>query len=414
MFTSVGEVSGLVIHDEACCSHGSLAVLCDDAGCRGPLVDLGLAPGARSAVQLEVAGEMPGLLSRVEVLDVVEAAERQMRWLEGLRTRMVAEFHARHPADCDTAPPGADESGRLPSQRWVPTEVGLSLGISRLEALGLIERARRFVEVLPDTLAELEKGRIDVRRAEAIARATAVLPDDKARQVEARVLPKAHDATLRQVQDRLRRAVARVDPDGEYRRHKEADRGRRVSIRSLEDGMASLWFYGSAAEIEAAWQMADRLARSLGAEDPRTLDQRRFDLAMQVLQGRLTVTDLADLEAAVTEILADHAAETADNPAERRERRARGDRRGRRRRRRLPRTGDATTRTPTMRTPTMRDADHAGRRAMRTPTGDGIGAADGGADSDRHCRSRGCRSRGCRSRGADRRCDRGCRSRWPC
>jgi hypothetical protein len=125
------------------------------------------------------------------------------------------------------------------------------------------------------------------------------------------VLPKARDATLRQVQDRVRRAVARVDPDGEYRRHREADRGRRVSIRCLEDGMASLWFYGSAAEVEAAWQTADRLARSLGVGDPRTLEQRRFDLSMEILQGRLTVTNRADLEAAVTEILADHAAENA-------------------------------------------------------------------------------------------------------
>ncbi len=185
--------------------------------------------------------------------------------------------------------------------------------------------------VLPDTLALLERGRIDLRRAEAIARATAVLPDDKARAVEAAVLAKAPDATLRQLRDRMRRAIARVDPDGEYRRHRQADTGRRVSIRSLEDGMASLWFYGSAAEIDAAWQMADRLARSLGKDDPRTLDQRRFDLAIQVLQGRLTVTDLSDVDAAVTEILADRAEgsdEDSDADAD-----ASGRGRGRQRRR---------------------------------------------------------------------------------
>ncbi len=235
---------------------------------------------------------------------MVEGTESIVRWALGLRSRMLAEFADRHPAGTSAAPPGADASGVAPVERWVPDEVGLTLGISRLEALGEIALAQRLRHVLPDTLAALEAGRIDRGRAELIARATAVLPDDKARAVEAAVLAKAPDATRKQLGDRVRRAIARVDPDGEYRRHREANTERRVSIRSLEDGMASLWFYGSAPEIEAAWQMADRLARALGPEDPRTLDQRRFDLAMQVLQGRLTVTDLSDVDAAVSSVLA--------------------------------------------------------------------------------------------------------------
>jgi hypothetical protein len=108
---------------------------------------------------------------------------------------MLAEFADRHPSGTAAAPPGADESGVAPVDRWVPDEVGLSLGVSRLEALGEIALARRFRHVLPDTLAALEVGRIDLRRAEVIARATAVLPDDKARAVEAAVLVKAPDAT---------------------------------------------------------------------------------------------------------------------------------------------------------------------------------------------------------------------------
>ncbi|MBW0106133.1 DUF222 domain-containing protein, partial [Pseudonocardia sp. KRD291] len=263
-------------------------------------------------MQCQSAGALPELLADGEVLDVVEGTECIIRWASGLRTRMLATFADRHPAGTAAAPPGADAVvGAAPVDRWLPDEVGLTLGIPRLEASAEIARAQRFTHVLPDTLAALEQGHIDERRADAIARATAVLPDDKARAVEAAVLPKAPDATLRQLRDRLRRAVVRVDPDGEYRRHKQANTERRVTIRSLDDGMASLWFYGSAEQIEAAWQMADRLARALDPDDPRTLDQRRFDITMQVLQGRLTVTDLADVDTAVTEILAGDAGETS-------------------------------------------------------------------------------------------------------
>ncbi|MDN5914637.1 MAG: 13E12 repeat family protein [Pseudonocardia sp.] len=302
------------------CLHGIPAWLCEDlcpeSGAfddepNAAVVDLAQTPGARLALQCQSAGAIPELLSDVEALNVVEGTEGIIRWATGLRARMLAVFADRHPAGSSAAPPGADAANASPVNRWLPDEVGLTLGIPRLEALGEIALAQRFAHVLPDTLAALERGRIDLRRAEAIAGATLVLPDDKARTVEAAVLPKAPDATLRQLRDRVRRAIVRVDPDGEYRRHRAANTERRASIRSLDDGMASLWFYGSAEQIEAAWQMADRLARALGPEDPRTLDQRRFDLAMQVLQGRLTVTDLTDVDTAVTHTLADDTDDTS-------------------------------------------------------------------------------------------------------
>ncbi|MDQ4117265.1 MAG: HNH endonuclease [Actinomycetota bacterium] len=318
MFVDVDEPAVEDLDD--LCAHGVHVLLCDDARCLdpgaptepAPAIDPGLLPGARLALQLQTARAETETLTPGEVLDTIEAAAIQERWTAGLRIRMLAEFAHRHPADTPSAPLGADRAAAMPSRRWVPDEIGLTLGTSRLEALGEIAQAERFVQVLPDTLALLEQGRIDLRRAEALARATAVLPDELARQVEAVVLPKAPDSTPKQMQDRIRRAIAKVDPDGEYRRHTAADRGRRVAPRTLEDGMASLWCYGSAAEIEAAWTMIDRLARSLPAQDPRTLDQRRFDLTVQLLTGRLTVTDLVDVDAAVTDLLTTEAPGPAD------------------------------------------------------------------------------------------------------
>ena len=54
------------------------------------------------------------------------------------------------------------------------------------------------------------------------------------------------------------------------------------------------------AQVEASWQCVDRLARSLDDPcDDRTLDQRRVDLAHQLLQGTLTLTDVGTVRDAL-------------------------------------------------------------------------------------------------------------------
>jgi hypothetical protein len=64
-----------------------------------------------------------------------------------------------------------------------------------------------------------------------------------------------------------------------------------VSIRQLDDGMSSLSASLTATDAEACWQMLTRLAKSLRPEDARTLDARRSDLLVDLLTGRVSVTD---------------------------------------------------------------------------------------------------------------------------
>jgi hypothetical protein len=58
----------------------------------------------------------------------------------------------------------------------------------------LIALTRRLRDVLPETLAALESGRVDLIRARVLAEATAVLDDSAARQVQDKLLPVAGDA----------------------------------------------------------------------------------------------------------------------------------------------------------------------------------------------------------------------------
>ncbi|RZT85399.1 uncharacterized protein DUF222 [Pseudonocardia sediminis] len=249
----------------------------------------------------------------VSLTDRIIDAERLARFAAGARAELVAEFARRRPGDEATLV--CSDRVELGS-RWAPDELGLALDLTRLSAKALIGQSVRLATVLPDTLLALRNGVIDERRAEAVCSATLQLPVEMARRVEAIVLPAAPGRTVRQVRERLYRAVHRVDPEGEFRRHKEARVERRVSVQPRENGMSAMWLHGPGVEVEASFTMLTRLAESLGAGDPRTKDQRRFDLAMQTMQGRLTVTDLADVATAVATTQADDAATTTPTAAD--------------------------------------------------------------------------------------------------
>ncbi|OLL71181.1 hypothetical protein Ae168Ps1_5684c [Pseudonocardia sp. Ae168_Ps1] len=285
------------------CPHGMprslCARLCGDDEPWAATVHRDRPVGHGLALECQTAGGMSDLLSDEQVLAVVEGAERMVRWASALRTRMLGEFASRHPAGSRAAPPDADPRAVCEVSRWLPDQVALVLGVSRDQARGLLGEALRFRQVLPRTLSTWEPGEIDERLACAIGDAIAVLSDELAREVEDRILAGAPGTPYRLLRDRLRRAIARADPDGARVRHERAKADRRMSISRGDEGMASLWLGGTAEQTEASWRCVDRLARSLGTDDPRTLDQRRVDLAHQLLQGTLSVTDLGSVCAAV-------------------------------------------------------------------------------------------------------------------
>ncbi|RZT86283.1 uncharacterized protein DUF222 [Pseudonocardia sediminis] len=250
----------------------------------------GLAEGIEHAL-LDLDG-----LNDAEVVDAITGAEHLARWAAGVQAQLVAEFAHRRPGDEPTL---VCTDTVLTGSRWAPDELGLALEQTRFDATTRLARSLRLTHVLPDTLAALTAGAIDERRAVAICDTTALLPAAKARAVEAIVLPAAPGRTLRQLRDRLRRAVHRVDPDGEYRRHQAAHDDRRVTISSRDEGMASIWLCASSPDAEAAFAMITRLAEAVGA-DGRTLDQRRSDIGIQLWQGRLTLTELDDVSTAIS------------------------------------------------------------------------------------------------------------------
>ena len=133
------------------------------------------------------------------------------------------------------------------------------------------------------------------------------------------MLPQAPEQTLAQLRAALARAVLAVDPDGAADRHTEARKDRRVYVQPEADGMGSLWALLTASDAAGAYEWLTRLARGLGADDPRSMDARRADLLAALLNGRL----VPDADTIVTD-------DTPDDRAGTDASRPRADRRGRR------------------------------------------------------------------------------------
>jgi len=238
-----------------------------------------IAPSGWLAVELDQYFSDPSLLSGAAKVDAIIGFDRLVAWAQARQARTIASLAAER-----------DEPGSVTD--WAADEVATALHQSSGTAAFRTRQATALVDRLPATLALWEAGLLDQRRVTTITEGTVNLTAEHAALVEARVLPTAPSQTAAQLQAALKRAIIAVDPDGAQERHEKARKGRRVALNPEEDGMASLWALLPAPDAIAAWEWLTRLARGLGADDPRTMDERRADLLADVLSGRLCNPDL--------------------------------------------------------------------------------------------------------------------------
>ena len=183
----------------------------------------------------------------------------------------------------------------------VTVELMMALGISKGHAESLQLLATRLVRVLPETLAMLESGRLDLTRARLLAEATEVLDDAHARQVQALLLPRVGDGpwdgpSPRAWRARVQRAVITVDPDSARRRRESAIRCRLVQAWAVGDGTGVLQITGRDVDIATADRVITDLAHAwgfLGPDgEPLSMDQRRADAVMDLFRRVADGNDL--------------------------------------------------------------------------------------------------------------------------
>ena len=248
-----------------------------------------------------------GSARAVELAEQIRAESTAIAAAEARRLRLLGRFLDEVVYEACAMLSGEGRGPAAPRElveSAVLGEVQAVLGVSEGWAGTMIALARRLRDVLPETLAALESGRLDLIRARVLAEATAVLDDPAARQVQDKLLPVAGDApwaglSPRAWRARVQRAEMRADVEAARRRRKEAYERRLVFTRSTEFGMGEFLVTGDAADVAMAEQVLTDLARARpttssdsdgvdkveGAQDSRrSMDQRRVDAFFDVFR----------------------------------------------------------------------------------------------------------------------------------
>jgi hypothetical protein len=153
------------------------------------------------------------------LVGVIRGWRRIASWAAARELAAVAELARRRPDD------GLSGSGR----EYVADELAAALTLTVRTAGLERDLAIQLAHRLPDTLAALAEGRIDLPRARVIALGTAELTPAHAAAVEAAVLPRAPGMTTGQLRAAVAKAVQSADPSAARKQREEAERRAYVS-----------------------------------------------------------------------------------------------------------------------------------------------------------------------------------------
>jgi hypothetical protein len=233
---------------------------------------------------LALAGLLAGPVEELSAdgcLTVLSWAAREKSRLDAVMLRAQAQFAAHRPPE--EKDPGGAARGY---SEWAGDEIAAELRMSTGTARTQLDLAVALSSRLPGTLAALETGTIDLRRARAMADVTAPLSGEQAAAVEQRVLARGGRGSHETFRRAARTAVLKVDPDGAEQRRQQQRRLRGLFYRPADDGLAELTAVLPAEHATAIYQMVTNLARhAAGPDDSRCLDERRADALVDLLLG---------------------------------------------------------------------------------------------------------------------------------
>ncbi|MFF0268743.1 hypothetical protein [Kribbella sp. NPDC004536] len=220
-----------------------------------------LPPGAELAAELETL--RPQCESPIALIEAMKAAARIEAWAASIRTAAQASFVRQRKAQLAEIPRPSqiDSTGRPidPERSWA-AEIGAALHLSKDTAARHIDTALHLTGTLSATHAALRCGALTFSKALAISEATRALPPAAAQAVQAHVLRRAAGQTHRNLNQSLRRQVAKHTVREDADKHRAAIADRTCKIVPLADGMAGLWVVHTADKIQQMWIVIQAMA----------------------------------------------------------------------------------------------------------------------------------------------------------
>ncbi|WP_256842784.1 DUF222 domain-containing protein, partial [Ornithinimicrobium cryptoxanthini] len=272
------EVLDLVGVAQAGAPGEALELLAGIAQVGQAMVDSALAPG----------GPWAGAQDRVEL---VKAAQEALGALHAAQTAWIARFAALTLVENDTTGCEQVDRGVGFVDEFASDTLAPLLGMSHGAASTKVVRAAKLAADLPLTLAALATGELDLFRAQCIAEELADADHDVCALVEQLVHPQITGDTPMKARNRVRTALAKIDPDLVRERAARAKLDRFVSTRASHLPGLTQWYAQLPAEDSAkAWAAIDTLAHQKLNDDPtKTLDQHRADALTDLILGNATI-----------------------------------------------------------------------------------------------------------------------------
>jgi hypothetical protein len=214
-----------------------------------------------------------------------EAAAAQAR-LAGMAVRYADARIAEETAEAAIS--GLPRIKRAKPGEFVADELAVMLRDQPYQVRCLLARSRRLANGLPTVWEAFQRGDIDADQIRVIDRiARRVTGASTLAAIDEQAVNAAQTRSPKQLSVWLLRLVVQLEPLAFEERHRRALAERWVTVVQGTDGIGYVTGEVSAADAAAIDAALAAMARSLGAEDPRTEHQRRADLFADLLLGRL-------------------------------------------------------------------------------------------------------------------------------
>jgi hypothetical protein len=226
----------------------------------------------------------PATLDRHDGVARARAISRITAAFEGLQQRQLVEI-----AHSTWDEPGLPPGGRTEhADEFVHAEIAAGLTWTMRAAGDRLHFAKELLHRLPNVHAAMCQGLLDYPKVNRMLTGVRDVTDlDLARRVVDTILADAPRLTTQQIAGRIRRLIAKLDPDAAKRRAERATKQRHVSAGTDEDGTCWIAAHGiPAGPAAAAMERIDSCARAARRNgDTRTLEQLRADCFIGLLDG---------------------------------------------------------------------------------------------------------------------------------